>query len=138
MASSLKSRIWSAAAANAGLQALLGTSPFRLFDMQLPQQPPPVFPSVTMFQVSKPQQFTVSGRLYSNVARMQFTIYGTGNDSENAWAVRTALLSFFDSLGGDGWGVVNVPGDRDAGIAQTAPLTYMRILDVMVFDDESY
>jgi hypothetical protein len=138
MASSLKSRIWAAASANAGLQALLGTNPFRLFDVQLPQNPAPMFPAVTMFQVSKPRDFTVSGRLVTATARMQFTVYGTGADSENASAVVAALIAFFDSLGGDGWGVIGIANDRDGGIAQTAPLTYTRTLDVMVFDDESY
>ena len=139
----LKAKLYTAASANAGLTALLGTPP-SWFDTQLPQQPspPPTFPAVVVYIVSAPKTYVLGGRLSTYFARVQFTIYGTGNDSQNASAVVAALEDFlatFNPIGVSGLPVYpnTIVSDRDGGIAQTQPLTYQRFLDVMIFNDEN-
>ncbi len=139
----LKAKLYTAASAFPGLTALLGSPP-SWFDVQLPQQPnpPPTFPAVVVFIVSQPRVYATTGRLSTYFSRVQFTVYGTGNDSQNADAVVEALLDFLKGF--NAIGVSNltaypntVVGDRDGGIAQTQPLTYQRFIDAMVFNDEN-
>jgi hypothetical protein len=49
---SLKAKLFTQASANAGLIALLGASPFRWFDQQLPQNA--AFPCIVAQQISNP------------------------------------------------------------------------------------
>lgn len=133
---SLKSRLYSAASVDAGLVALLGSSPFRWFDQRLEQGS--AFPAVVVESVSSSRMYVGSGQQPTNWNRMQFRVYGTGNDSENADTVVNALADFFNTFDGPGIpGLVSYPnlivGDTDMGIAQTQPLTYMRLLDVRIF-----
>ncbi len=139
MPSSLKAKLYAAASVDAGLQALLGTAPFRWFDTQLPQTA--AFPAIVVFIVSDPRTYVLNGQMSTRFVRVQFSVYGTGNDSENASAVVNALASFL--RGFNAYGVPNLPanantivGDRDGGIAATQPLTYQRFVDAMVFNDE--
>ena len=95
-----------------------------------------------MFQVSNPRVYVATGRMATSFVRVQFTVYGTGNDSTNADAVAEALASFLDNF--NAAGLPNSPanandivGDRDMGIAQTQPLTYMRVIDAMIFNSEA-
>jgi len=146
MPSSLKAKLFTAAQLDAGLVALLkdGSSPMRWFDVQLPQNWPaghPRFPAIVVQLVSNPKNYVVSGPLPTSFARVQFTIFGTGNDSENANAVASALFSFLTGFCAYG---ISVPafanyivGDRDAGIAQTQPLTYQRVIDARIYADDS-
>ena len=141
---SLKAKIFASASANAGLQALLGTSPFRLYDVQLDQGQAGYYPCVTMMIISNPRAYAHgAGRFATSWARVQFTVFGTGNDSQNASAVVEALLSWLDSFNPTGQascpqiGACIVVGDRDGGIAQTQPLTYQRFLDVAIFYKET-
>lgn len=96
---------------------------------------------MVVFQVSNPKTYNVIGPMATSFARMQFTIYGTGNDSTNADAVAEALFSFLTGFNAAGLetstGNANyVVNDRDAGIAQTQPLTYMRVIDVQIFNSD--
>ena len=136
---SLKAKLFAAAKVNAGLTALLGTTPFRWFDTQLPQQA--AFPAVVVYNVSNPRDYVLTGQMSTSKTRVQFTVYGTGNDSQNADAVVSALQAFL--LGFNAYGLPNLPandnqivGDRDGGIAATQPLTYQRFVDVMILNDE--
>lgn len=141
MPTPLKVKLFNAASANAGLQALLGASPFRWYDTQLPQTA--AFPAVVVFQVSDPRDYEVRGQMSTSWNRIQFTVYGTGNDSTEASAVVAALLNFLRgffaySAGSTATQSANkVVSDRDGGIAQTQPLTYQRFVDVMILNDES-
>lgn len=137
---SLKAKLFAAASEDAGLQALLGTSPFRWFDTQLPQQAE--FPAVVAFIVSNPADYVITGRMSTSWARVQLTVYGTGNDSENASLVVNALQDFLATF--NAIGVPELPvypnrivGDRDGGVAQTQPLTYQRFVDVQILNDEN-
>lgn len=141
MASTLKAKLFSGASSFPALTALLGTNPFRLYDTQLVQKA--TFPAVVMFMVSNPNTYTLTGRLPTSWVRVQFTVYGTGNDSQNADAVVVALTAFLEQ-----WSATanvngleacpnNIVGDRDGGIANTQPLTYQRFVDVMIFNNDS-
>jgi hypothetical protein len=137
---SLKAKLFTAASADTGLQALLGTSPFRWSDQQK-QQPFPA-PSIAVCIVSNPRAYVMGGQLSTSWTRVQFTVYGTGNDSENADAVVNALATFL--RGFNGYSTRDLPAfdnrivnDRDGGIADTDPLTYQRFVDVMIFNDET-
>lgn len=146
MATSLKAKLFAAASAHAGLVALLkdGAHPFRWFDTQLPQNWPKgsvLFPAVVVMLISNPRTYAVTGKLPTSFNRIQFTVYGTGNDSQNAETVVNAIDDFLQGFSGSGLSVPAYPnyivGDRDGGIAQTNPLTYMRIVDANIFDNES-
>ena len=134
---SLKARIFASASANAGLQALLGTNPFQWGDMQEPQPwNLSTLSAVIAFLVSNPKDYIAPGPMHTSSARMQLTIFGNGNDSQNADAVAQAIFAWLPTL--DLTGIPNqaanfVVGDKDAGIAQTQPLTYQRIIDVMIY-----
>lgn len=134
----LKARIWAGASAYAPLVALLGSSPFRMFDQRLPQGV--TFPAIVMENVSKPRDYVASGQMPTSFNRMQFRIYGTGNDSENAALVGDTLIAFFATFDGPGTGSPTQPnyvvGDRDMGIADTDPMTYMRLIDIRIFSNE--
>lgn len=142
MASSIKAKLFAAASLNAGLAALLATgSPafFRWYDTQLPQGS--VFPAVVVQGVSNPRDYAVTGKLPTSWQRIQLTVYGSGNDSENAETVVNAIEAFLDQFNAIGiTGLLTYPnlivGDRDAGVAQTQPMTYVRILDVRVFSND--
>lgn len=138
MPTPLKSKLFAAASAYGPLQALLGTSPFR-WSEQLVQGTE--FPAITVFIVSNPRVYAVTGRMATSWARVQFTIFGSGNDSTNADAVAQALFSFLDNVNFAGLPTYpanpnNIVGDRDAGIAATQPATYQRIVDAMIFNNE--
>lgn len=134
----LKARIWSAASAYAPLVALLGSSPFRLYDQRLPQGAR--FPAIVMESVANPHDYVASGQMPTSFSRIQFRVYGTGNDSENASLVGDTLIAFFATFDGPGTAAIANPnyvvGDRDMGIAQTDPMTYMRLIDIRIFSNE--
>ena len=139
---SLKAKLFASASVNAGLQAfLLNGSTFQWGDVQLPQQWDLTNHSaVTVFQVSGPPDYTAAGPMYTGWYRMQFTIYGHGNDSENATGVAQALKAWLltiTTLTQNQTPNNYVVGNQDRGIAQTQPLTYLRLVDVMMFYDES-
>jgi hypothetical protein len=137
---SLKAMIYAAARQDAGLQALLlGGSPpiFNFWDTQLAQGS--LFPAVVVNLVSNPRDYATTGRLPTSWARVQFTVYGTGNDSKNADLVVAALIAFLDTFNaatGSPGAIANptyVLGDRDGGIAITQPMTYQRFVDARIF-----
>lgn len=138
---SLKQKLFAAALLNPALVYLLGSgSPLllRWYDQQLPQYNA-TFPAIVVSQVSDPQTYVGSGRLPASWARMQFTVYGTGTDSQNADAIVQALTAFLDSFAADGVtgrGAAcpcNIVSDRDMGIAATQPLTYVRVVDARIY-----
>jgi hypothetical protein len=143
---SLKAKLFAAALLNPGLVYLLGGgSPLvlRWFDVTLPQYVnAATFPAVVVTLISNPSNYALGGRLPTSFTRMQFTVYGTGTDSQNADAVVEALSSFLDTFNADG--ITNriaspnyIVNDRDMGIAQTQPLTYMRVVDARIYDNST-
>ncbi len=138
MATSIKERLYAAASVDAGLLALLG-NPIQWGDIQAKQNWDLTTKSaVTVQLISNPSNYQLPGRMLSSTCRMQFTIFGHGSNSQNAEAVAVALYNFFGNLAGNGLGVLGIPNDRDGGIADTQPLTYMRMIDCFLFNDESF
>lgn len=140
MYTSLKAKLFAAALQNARLVYLLGSgSPLimRWYDVQL-QPNQTAFPAVVVTLVSNPADYVTAGRLPTSWSRVQFTVYGTGTDSQNADTIVEAITEMLDTFNGDGiTGRVASPnyivGDKDAGVAKTQPLTYMRIVDARIF-----
>lgn len=144
MGTPLKEKLFTAASANAGLQALLGTSPFQWGDTQLEQSwNLSTLGAVLAYQISDPRTYETRGQMSTSWVRMQFTVYGNGRDSVNASAIVAALLTFLCgffaySAGSNATQAANqIVGDRDGGIAETQPMTYLRIVDAMILNDES-
>lgn len=139
---SLKAKLFASASANPGLQAVLQNGPvFQWGDIQVPQQWDLVNHSaVTAFLISNPKDYVALGPMFTSWVRVQFRIFGHGNDSENAEAVAQALFAWLillNTLTQNGQASNFVVGDRDSGIAQTQPMTYQRDIDVMMFQDDS-
>lgn len=137
---SLLVKILNAASIYAPLTTLLGTSPFRCYDLQLVQGS--AFPATVIQQVSGPQVYTFAGRLSTLTARMQLTVFGAPPGGENARAVIAAWVSFFDQFNADGiTGRVLSPNQClspvEMGIAETAPETYQIRMDVMIFNNST-
>lgn len=140
--------MFAAASQDAGLQALLlNGSVFQWADEQLPQGWNITTKSaLAVFVVSNPRDYVVGGRMATSFARVQFTVFGHGNDSSNADAVVAALLSFLDGFnasqaGGTspGYATPNyVVNDRDSGFVETDPMTYQRIIDVRIFSNDNF
>lgn len=135
---SIKATLRTAAAGNAGLQAQLGTNPFRWYDDQLAQGS--AFPAVTCLQVSRNRLYNAGGNGQTGYTRMQLTVWGAGPGSENANALVIALEAFFQTFfapqkfGGPSGRLVS---DRDFGVPINHPMTYQRIVDVMIYSDEA-
>ncbi len=139
---SLKANIRTAAAAYSGLTSLLGTTPstFRWFDERKPQGAG--IPCVVVTIVSGSPTYVVTGRLPTGWSRVSFTIWGSTPGSSNASAVESQLLSFLDQLN-----LIGIPGlcqypsnvvlQRDAMYTQSEPPIYQRIVDAMVFNNDS-
>jgi hypothetical protein len=138
---SLKAKIYASASANAGLQALLGTNPFQFGDTQLPQEwDVKTKAAVVMFTVSDIPDYIAPGPMFTSWARVQLTVFGHGNDSENANAVVNAIGSWLLTLcltQTPNQAANYIAGNRDGGLAQTQPLTYQRFVDLMLFYDSS-
>jgi hypothetical protein len=138
---SLKAKLYASASANPGLQALLGTVPFQWGDTQLPQNwDLTTKAAVVMFTVSDIPDYIATGPMYTSWARVQLTVFGHGNDSENANAVVNAISSWLLTLAltlTPQQAANYIAGNRDGGIAQTQPLTYQRYVDLMIFYDSS-
>lgn len=138
MGTPLKDKIRTAAAANAGLQALLGTSPFRWWNLQLNQGS--AFPAVVAQIISDPQDYCFTGQLPTSFARVQLTLWDT--DSERLETLQSALYDFLAGFSGSGiTGLVAQPNfvmnSRDGLYAQSQPPRYLRIIDAKVFNNST-
>ncbi len=137
---SLKEKLFAAAQLDAGLAVvLLNGSTLQWADIQIPQSWNLTSKSALAVQlISDPTSYVSAGPLATSWSRVQFSIFGHGNDSSNADAVAAALFAFMGSF--NAGAVPNQSanykvGDRDAGLTQTQPVTYMRIVDYMVWND---
>ena len=139
MATPTKDRIRAAALAYPALSALIGAN---WYDTQLPQTA--TFPAVVIQQITGPRVYVLTGRLNTYWARMQFTIWG-GQFSAGAEArdsVFSALAAFLDQLNLIGIaGMAQYPnfvvGDRDFLFVQTDGPIFQKVVDAMMFINES-
>lgn len=146
---SLKAKLFSAAAAFAPLIALLqdgSPASFRWFDQQLPQKPSAEdFPCIVVSQISNPRTYAYAGRLPTGFSLMRFRIFTLAidnPDSQQAEQIAETLVSFLDQFSG-GSGIPGqsqysnlVVSDVDGGIAATKPLTFQRIIDAQIFNND--
>jgi len=137
VSTSIKAKLFAAASTYGALTALLGTNPFRWYDTQLQQGT--AFPAVVVRLISNPRSYVTAGRMPSSFGRVEFKVYGAGNDSQNAdLVISNGLLPFLDTFNASAQplgGANYVEGDRDFGIAQTQPMTYLRVVDARIYDD---
>lgn len=140
MGTSLEQKLRTAAAANADLQALLGTSPFRWYGPQAAQGA--AQPLVEVLLVDAPPQYSTTQLLVTCRYRMQFTIWDT--DLERARSVESAIIAFLVTFNAYNAGdsspiqrneVVNRRSGRSQ--AQTDPITYWRTLDAFIWNNET-
>lgn len=138
----LKDRIRAAAIVTPALTALLGTNPFRWYDMQLNQGSE--FPAVVVQAVSNPESYAFTGQMPTSWNRMQFTLWGVNRGPEIAKlaALEAAMQTFFNSLNLIGIsGLVQYPNlivaARDGFKPLPAPGNPQRIIDVMMFSNNT-
>ena len=101
----LEDKIRILAGANSTLQSYLGTSPFRMFDRQLPPRQINNGACVTVRRVSTVRPYYQQGIQSLSMPRMQFTVYTWGgpnssilaNAPATARAVRDALVAWLAS-----------------------------------------
>lgn len=139
MASAFKDKLRTAALANAALSALIGTN---WYDTQLPQTA--TFPAVVVQQISGPRIYVNTTRLGTFFGRWQFTIWGGqfSAGAENRDLVANALMNFLDSASFDGiagraLNPNSIVGDRDFSFPQTEGPIFQKVVDAMIFVNES-
>lgn len=142
MATPLKDRIRAAAIATPALTALLGTNPFRWYDLQLVQGS--TLPAVVCQIISNTKNYVVGGRLVNSHSRVQFTLWGTNNSAGTAAlaSLETALATFLDSLNLIGvTGLLQYPNRivmaRDGFVPTPQPGNPLRLIDVMMASNDS-
>jgi hypothetical protein len=136
---SLIENIITQASAYLPLSSLLGSSPFRMFPLQIDQGS--VLPAVALQLISNPSDYAVNYRLATSTARVQHTVFGMPPGGLSAWAVVQALRTFYDQANFVGIQnlstyparIVNV---TELGIPATQPQTFMIRFDVMIFYNE--
>ena len=145
MSTPLLNRLYNDASADTGLLALLTTSPFPWYI----GTPPQGFqmPAVATFLISDPATYSIKRRLRTSYARVQINIWGgqyaPGVAARDA--VDAAIAAFMDTwLGGCGspatW-ITQAPnrrvGARDFEYVQTDTPIFQRIVDYLIFNDET-
>lgn len=83
------------AAANAGLQAIFGTTPFRFFDTQLPQNQ--VYPSAVVWRVSTIIDYRMTSG-YNKFTQPRLQIDIRHPDPEQARAAAAAVIAFLGTV----------------------------------------
>lgn len=142
MSTPIKERIRTAAIAFPGFTALLGTNPFRFYDLQLNQGSE--FPAIVLTAVSNPQTYALVGRLPTSFSRFQFTIWST-NDAlgmQKLAALEALIIEFLETLN-----LVGIPGlcsysnqvvnARDGWYPLPSPGNPQRLIDAMIFSNDS-
>lgn len=142
MATSLIVKIITAASSYLPLTALLQVvgGPFRMYPLQIDQGT--VFPAVAVQQISGPQVYALSGRMATNTARVQFTVFGLAPGGENARSVIAAIVTFLDQFNADG--ITNrvispnqALSPMETGIAATQPETFQIRMDAFIFNNQT-
>ena len=138
MATTLLAKLRTAAALDATLAGLLGSSPFRWFDQQLSQGT--AFPAVAAFVVSNIPQYSNTQLMITAQYRVQLNIFDPNPQKtrEVANAIRTFLTTFNAYSPGSPTSLQpnRVVMQRDGGIAQTQPFTAMQMMDAIIWNNE--
>ena len=141
MATTLEVKIQNGAQAFTPLTSLLAAradGKAAIYEMQEYQGT--AFPSLVFFLVSTVPLYGASFRPHQNRSRVQFTIWDT--DPERARSVELALMQWLDQFNAWNAGDQNVLQRnqvvmrRQGGNPQTQPLTFWRIVDVFIWNNE--
>lgn len=143
MATPLQERLLTDASMDPALQALLGTNPFRWFFDSLEQGA--AYPAVVVEQISGSKTYSATQRLATGFGRYQFTIWGglylAGANAREA--VASAIADFLDQWSG-GSGIAGlslysnrIVGERQSVWAQKDTPVYQKLLDVMIFSNDT-
>lgn len=143
MSTPLQDKLLAAALLDPNLPGLLGSTPFRWYFGQLTQGS--AYPAVVTQEISRVPRYMYAGRATRPVqCRIQFTIWGGQFDAgrKAALSVEAALRTFLDQFNAIGiGGLVQYPnyvsGARDGFYTQTDPLTFQRLVDAMMWDNET-
>lgn len=139
MSTPIEVKLVQAAAANSGLSGLLGSAPFRWYDTQLAQGS--AFPAVAAQVISATKLYVFEGRPSLSRYRVQFTIWGGQNAGgrDAADQTRDALFAFLDSFSATAPGQYpnQVVMDRRALYFQADPPIFQRVIDAMIYSDDS-
>jgi hypothetical protein len=139
----LKQKLRAAAAGNSGLTGLLGTSPFRWYNLQLLQGS--AFPAMVVQIISTIPKYGYTMRAQNPVQnRVQFTIWGGAAEAgdQAAHNVEAALKTFLDGFNAIGISNLalypnHITLERDGFFIQTDTGIYQRLIDVMIWDNET-
>ena len=143
MPTSLQDRLQAGAQAYAPLTALIGSSPMRWYQNDLQQGS--FYPAIVVTRISGQASYAVNRRMKTGFARFQFLIWGGMYQSGAAArdAVAAALIDFMDQWSG-GSGITGLSQysntnvlDREATYRQKDSTVYQRLLDFMIFADDS-
>ena len=110
-----------------------------IFDMQEYQGT--AFPAMTIVVVSALDQYSTTAVLITARYRVQFTIWAT--DAQTARAVEQTLRTFLTTFNAYNSGDTSpiqrnqVVNRRQGGQAQTQPVTFWRIVDAMIWNNET-
>lgn len=137
----LEVKLRTAAAADAALQALLGTTPFRWFDTQLPQKEK-VFPQVTAQRIST-VPFNSFVDPIGNVSRnrVQIRVYANdaagGDTSRDAADVIKQFMRTFSATTGTQY--ANALLNQQSAIEQpeAQPPYFVQVMDFNIFNQEN-
>lgn len=142
MPTSLEAKLQTALQATTAITSLLASradGKAAIYEMQ--ENPGTTFPAITFMLISAVQQYSASQRMVNTPNRVQFTIWDS--NPERARLVEAALITFFDSFNAYNVGDSNprqrndVVMRRQGGNPQTQPVTYWRIVDAMIWNNET-
>jgi hypothetical protein len=139
MSTSIEAKLRTAANVDATLPTLLGTSPFRWFGPQAPQDQN--FPLVEVQVIDGPPQYSLNQLLKTCKYRVQFTVWDI--NLESARQVQIAIINFLNTFNAYNQGD-NSPRQRNDVVnrrygksqAQTQPITYWRTMDAFIWNNE--
>jgi|GEM_PF-3848315 len=141
MSTTLEAKLQTAMQAYTPLTSLLATRSdggAAIFDMQ--ELPGSAFPAITILVVSAIDQYSTAGLLITAEYRVQFTVWAT--DPQVARAVEQAIREFLTTFNAYNAGD-NSPIQRNQvinrqqrGQAQTQPVTFWRIVDAKIWNNE--
>ena len=143
MATTLEAKLQTAIQAYSALTSLLATRPdgkSAVYDMQEYQGSS--FPAMTILVVSAVDQYSTTAVLITARYRVQFTVWDT--DPQRARSVEAALRQFLTTFNAYNAGDFNararneVVNRRQSGQAQTQPITYWRIVDAFIWNNETH
>ena len=134
MSTPIEVKFRTAAAANAGLTALLGTSPFRWYDTQL--VPGTAFPAMVCYRVSAVPLYVNVGQNPLELIRVQITIW-EGPEPDTANSLIDALQNFLANFSATtvAFSQNRIVNKRRGLYTDTQPGIFQNTVDVMVWNN---